>query len=199
MNSTVTIPVNVSSNTSKPSTNQTSTPTTQSSNSSTITMTASIGTSTSTQNATSSNASTEHTSPSTTPLMPTLPPNEPDVPKNPWSVSVNDSVCILAKFGATFKINYTNSAKETVATGFNIPSNATVNKEKSSCNLKGTQVLVLNFDDQNQWNGSISFTFIKTNDSIFAQSVKLVYKLTEELFPSYVNPKDYSKKVDANQ
>jgi hypothetical protein len=131
--------------------------------------------------------------------MPTLPPNEPDVPENPWNVSVNGSVCILAKFGATLKINYTNSRHETVMTGFNIPSNATVNKEKSSCNLKGTQVLVLNFDDQNQWMGSISFTFIKTNDSIFAQSVKLVYNLTEELFPNYVNPKDYSKKVDANQ
>jgi hypothetical protein len=131
--------------------------------------------------------------------MPTLPPNEPDVPKNPWNVSANGSACILAKFGATFEISYTNSTNGTVMTGFNIPSNATVNEKESSCNLEGPQVLVLNFDDQNQWMGSISFTFIKINDSILAQSVKLVYKLTEELFPNYVNPKDYSKKFDANQ
>jgi len=133
--------------------------------------------------------------------LPTLPPPTtplpPEAPTNPWNVSTNGFICILAEFALTLRIGYNSTVKDGYdTTGFNIPSDASVDTNNSYCN-NITQVLSLNFDIVNQTMGNITFTFNQTKDNINVEKVKLIYQLTENLFPNYINKKDYGKMITA--
>jgi len=99
-------------------------------------------------------------------------------------------VCIFADFAATVRVQYN---KNTI--GFNIPSDAVVDEQNSSCNSSATQVLILNFNDPNSTMGSLALVFNKSKDAVFVESVRLSFNLTEKLFPNYIHPEDYNKMV----
>jgi len=91
-------------------------------------------------------------------------------------------------------VKYNTTMNNTETTKFNIPTNAKVNEDKSSCSPNATQpeAIVIDFVDQFT-SGILKLTFNKIKNEAFVQEIELSYNLTKTQFPSYVDSKQYSE------
>ena len=93
---------------------------------------------------------------------------------------------MMIKFAGQIDISYVNVHNETVTTGFDIPADASVNRELSNCDPKGTsERFALDFKSNCMLDGYLVAIFkkdTKTNDSSLFE-VMISYPITEEVFP----------------
>ncbi len=105
----------------------------------------------------------------------------------------NGTNCMMIRFAAQIDVTYVTVDNRTVATGFDIPSNASVNNDLSICDKASlSEVFVLNFASHSGADGYLVAIFkknAKTNaSSLFELMVS--YPITKELFPG-ISPKFY--------
>lgn len=141
--------------------------------------------------------------PTTTPIpSPPTPPTPPAADVSNWNFTdKSNQTCILLTAGIQIKIAYNDSSNQTLTTGFNIPSDATVDELASSCTFNDNatilQVLVLNFNTINETSGYLRLVFKKSENNVYVEKIELKYKLSKELFPDYINQTEIDKNVEA--
>jgi lysosomal-associated membrane protein 1/2 len=127
---------------------------------------------------------------------PTIPPTESPVL---WSGNVTENktnTCINIKFMVQIAIKYNSSTGQNM-TAFNIPANASVIGDKSHCSSETlpTETIFIRFVDEEYTSADLVLTFNKSDGNVFVEEIELTFNLTKTLFPDYIHPDQYDKKV----